>query len=121
MTLKQPTKFVDLINRFAVWKLSPLPSCVVAGGPEETLDLLQHDDFGAISVPSTELVAHLNNPENWTKDQDGEILAWSIQLGFSSLWVIKINQTPSLYFPEGEICIWCGHRHHGGPENCKND
>lgn len=113
--------FHELKGTFAVWVQAPSPACHFFEFTEEVESFLLHEDGANLQMSQVQLQAAFNDESRWQKDADGHLFSWSIQVGFTSVFLFMVSPVPTLLQKSllDIHCRWCGEYHKGGPENCQ--
>jgi hypothetical protein len=90
--------FRDLKGTFAAWVQMPTPACHCFEFTDEVVEWLLHEDGANLQMSELELINHLDNEANWLKDADNYLFQWSIQVGFTSVFLFRITPVPTLLY-----------------------
>lgn len=84
------------IGTFFVWVTLTGSECFFFRDNDELVEFLIHKDGAKLTIDKQDLINQLNDANRWTKDVDGNYLAWNIQVGFRKVSIVKAKQGPTL-------------------------
>lgn len=97
-------------NEFVVWVQSPVAGVYRIDQYDDLVTFMIHPDGAGLPLTEDQVRAFFEEPNSWKKDADGRDYSCSIALGFSSVFVFRLDVTPTTFISR---CYWCGERHLG--------